>query len=89
MLRGIIFPDIKVDGDLIIDGHHRYLASMLAGRSLSTTPYAKSAATTVCEWEKVVLVKDDWDTAAKIYMLNEQDAKYNNIEIEEIIKLLK
>ena len=38
MSIGIKFPSIKVDGDLIIDGHHRYLASLLAGKTLDTIP---------------------------------------------------
>ena len=30
----------------------------------------------------------NWDTAAKIKMLNQQDADYNNITIEEMLELL-
>jgi hypothetical protein len=40
MSVGIKFKDIKTDGDLIIDGHHRFLASLLANRNL----YKKSNA---------------------------------------------
>ncbi len=34
MLVGIKFPSIKIDDNLIIDGHHRYLASLLANTDL-------------------------------------------------------
>jgi hypothetical protein len=89
MSIGIKFPSIKVDGDLIIDGHHRYLASLLAGTNLDTVPSSKTSATVVYEWETVILVTDDWDTDAKIRMLNEKDAKFNAIAIEKITELLK
>lgn len=89
MSIGIKFPSIKVDGDLIIDGHHRYLASLLVGCKLDTAPSIKTSATVEFEWNKVVLDDDDWDTDAKIRMLNEEDAKYNGIKIDKITELLK
>ena len=89
MSIGIKFPSIKVDGDLIIDGHHRYIASLLAGITLDTIPSSKTSATVVIGWDAVVLVTDDWDTDAKIRMLNEQDANFNGIDIDKITELLK
>jgi hypothetical protein len=89
MSIGIKFPSIKVDGDLIIDGHHRYLASLLVGCTLDIAPSIKTSATVVSEWNKVVLDVDDWDTDAKIRMLNEEDARYNGIKIDKIAELLK
>ena len=41
MKIGIKFSGIKVDGDLIIDGHHRYLASLLAEICPESTPQIK------------------------------------------------
>jgi hypothetical protein len=89
MQIGITFPSIKVDGDLIIDGHHRYLASLLANKTLETIPSFKTLATKETLWKDIIFDSDDWDTEAKIKMLNEEDAKYNNIEIEKIIEILK
>jgi len=89
MSIGIKFPSIKVDGDLIIDGHHRYLASLLAQTTLDTVPSRKTSATIVIGWDNVILVTDDWDTDAKISMLNEKDANFNGIEIDKITELLK
>jgi len=45
MCFGIKFQSIKVDGNLIIDGHHRYLASLLSGVTLDTIPSTKTSAT--------------------------------------------
>ena len=89
MSIGIKFPSIKVDGNLIIDGHHRYIASLLAGTTLDAVPSSKTSATIVIEWDTVILVTEDWDTDAKIKMLNEEDANFNGIEIDKITELLK
>ena len=89
MSLDIKFPSIKVVDDLIIDGHHRYLASLLAGCAMDRVPSIKTSATVVFEWNSVVLDADDWDTDAKIRMLNEEDAKYNGIKIDKITELLK
>lgn len=88
MSLGIMFSGIKVVDNLIIDGHHRYLASLLANKKLDIYSSNRTTATTVTEWESVVFVDDDWDTKAKIEMLNEQDAKYNDVSLDEIIKLV-
>ena len=89
MLIGIKFPSLKIHGDLMIDGHHRYLASMLAGIPLDTVPTGKSSATSVTKWSEVMLVLDDWDTEAKIKMLNEIDASFNGIAVELLTELLQ
>lgn len=41
MLNGDKFPDIKVDGDIIVDGHHRYIASRIANVNIGTVPGAR------------------------------------------------
>ncbi len=89
MCAGINFSGKKVDKNLICDGHHRYLASLLAHFPIDRIPANISSATTVVHWESVIFEEEDWDTSAKINMLNEQDAKYNNISIEKIVELLQ
>ena len=89
MSIGIKFSGIKVADNLIIDGHHRYLASLLANYELERIPSNTTSATVVTDWSLVEFVDEDWDTEAKIKMLNELDAKYNNIPLEDIAALLK
>lgn len=89
MSAGIKFPGIKVENSLICDGHHRYIASILANFPLDRIPGNVTSATTIVYWESVTFEDEDWDTSAKINMLNEQDADYNNIPIEKIVVLLK
>lgn len=89
MTIGIKFAGIKVQDNIICDGHHRYLASILANFSIEKIPGIKTIATTPIDWKSIVFEEEDWDTPAKIKMLNEQDAAYNNISIERILELLK
>ncbi len=89
MLAGIKFSTIKVENKMICDGHHRYLASLLANFAIETIPTAITSATIIIDWQSVIFEHEDWDTQAKINMLNEQDANYNNMSYEEIVGLLE
>jgi len=89
MATGIKFSNIKVADGLIIDGHHRYLASLLADFKLETVISSSTSATEITDWITIDYVDEDWDTQAKIKMLNEEDAKYNAVSIDEIVELLK
>lgn len=89
MSAGIKFSGIKVEDNLICDGHHRYIASILANFPLERIPGSTTSATSPVDWKSVTFEEEDWDTVAKIDMLNEQDAEYNNITIEKIVELLK
>lgn len=89
MSAGIKFSEIKVENNLICDGHHRYIASLLANFSLERIQGNVTSATTEIQWKSVIFEDEDWDTEAKINMLNQQDAIYNNILLAKIIELLK
>lgn len=87
MIVGIRFFEIKVQNGIICDWHHRYLASLLAKYEIERIPSVATAE--VVDWNVVVFVEDDWDTIAKIQMLNEKDAEFNNIPIGDLNKLLQ
>jgi hypothetical protein len=89
MLIGIKFSSIKIVDNLIIDGHHRYLASRLANVELDRVMSSITSATQITEWSLIDYVNEDWDTQAKIKMLNEEDAEYNKLPIDKIVDLLK
>ncbi len=89
MSAGIQFPGIKIENNLICDGHHRYIASLLAKFQLEKLPGKTASATTAVDWRCVIFEEEDWDTNAKIKMLNEQDAAFNNMPIEQVAALLK
>lgn len=89
MLAGIKIPAIKVEGDFICDGHHRYVASLLAQYPLKRISWVTTSATTLIDWKTVSFDKGDWDTEDEINLRNREDAEYNNILIEKIVELLK
>lgn len=89
MSAGIKFPEIKIENDVICDGHHRYIASLLASFPLDKLPGKTTSATVVTDWKLVEFEEEDWDTKAKIRMLNEHDAEFNNIPLEKVVELLK
>lgn len=88
MTVNLKFYPIQVAEDLIIDGHHRYLASLLSQSAISSTPSSKTVATIRYSWEDIDYVEEEWDTPHKIQMLNKLDAEYNNLTLEKLIVLL-
>jgi hypothetical protein len=86
MIIGIKFKEIKVENNLICDGHHRYLASCLAQCAIEQT--ASISTSLAIDWKSIDFDEEDWDTEAKIRVLNEQDANYNDIPMEKLVELL-
>lgn len=89
MINGIKFDDIKVCDTLIIDGHHKYISSLLAKIQLDKAKSSKTSATMEYKWNEVEFVEEEWDTDDKIKRLNELDAKFNEISLEKLIELTK
>ena len=87
MMNGIKFDDIKVCDTLIIDGHHRYVSSLLANIKIDEAKSSKTSATIEYNWTDVEFVEEEWDTEDKIKRLNELDAEFNNIPLEKIIEI--
>ncbi|MFC4477190.1 hypothetical protein [Flavobacterium chungangensis] len=84
MVNGIKFDDIKIFENLVIDGHHRYISSLLAEIEIGKIKSLKSSATKEYKWNDIEFDENDWDTDSKIQYLNERDAEYNQIDIETI-----
>lgn len=89
MIAGIKILPIKVEGNFICDGHHRYVASLLAKYSLERVSWVTTSATTVIDWKTMSFDESDWDTEDEINLRNRQDAEYNSVSIEEIVEMLK
>ena len=89
MKAGIYFTPLKVDGSLLCDGHHRYIASLLSGKEIEKVPTLSASSVKAIQWADVVFEEDEWDTEAKINMLNEQDALYNGIALQKLLALLQ
>jgi hypothetical protein len=87
MCIGIKFDEIKVCDGIIIDGHHRYVSSLLANYEIGQVPSSKTSATVPCEWKTVEFVDEEWDTEAKIAERNRQDAEYNRVDLSILIRI--
>lgn len=59
MQHGIKFDDIKVCDDFVTDGHHRYVASILANVNIIKNPFPKTSATVEYEWVNVEFVDEE------------------------------
>lgn len=88
MRAGIVFLSIKVEHPFICDGHHRYIASLLSDTTLEASPGLLAKAAIKTNWKDVTFVEDDWDTEAKVKILNQRDAHYNNIPLKKLIELI-
>lgn len=89
MKIGIKFTEIKIDNGLICDGHHRYIASILANVNIAKTHSLRTSASQEISWHSVTFDENDWDSTAKIDLLNQQDATYNDISLETLMEMLK
>lgn len=65
MMVGIKFDVIKVSENIIIDGHHRYISSLLANASIEKTLTIKPSAIEIYDWKNVEFVSEEWDTQLK------------------------
>ncbi|HVI47467.1 MAG TPA: hypothetical protein VM802_21520 [Chitinophaga sp.] len=88
MISGLSFTAIKVVDNLICNGHHRYIASCLAGISIGIDPYVITNATEKKNWELVHLDENDWESEDDINIHNQKDAEVNNMKMSELQDLL-
>ena len=84
MSHGLKFDDIKICGDLVIDGHHRYISSLLANKDCGTVFTNRTSATRTYDWSEVKFVENEWDTPEKINKLNKDDAEFNGMPLKDI-----
>ena len=89
MLFGIKFDIIKVNDNVIIDGHHRYISSELAKTVIEKMTYPRTSATIEYSWNDVHFVNEEWDTEYRILDLNKLDAKHNDLSLEKMIEISK
>lgn len=89
MRLGIKFPEIKVYNNIIIDGHHRYLASKIASIDLQKINFTEVNNLKSKGWQELLFDETDWDTPEQILKHIQTDAQYNKISIEKLLSLLE
>jgi hypothetical protein len=60
LLRGVVAPAIKVDGKIIVDGNHRYVAGRIFGQEPAIQPWAGGNPSRVIPWDKLPISPNDW-----------------------------
>ncbi len=60
MLGEINIPPIKDDGNIIVDGNHRYIASRIAGVEIGIQQWTGARIDKVVEWIKIFIDSVDW-----------------------------
>jgi hypothetical protein len=89
MSVGLRFKEIQVLDQLICDGHHRFVASLMANYPIEVSAGIKTSATIQYKWQDVVLEEGDWDTPLGIKEWNKRDAHFNGLSFTELMALLK
>ncbi len=79
MLIGVQFPPILIKGNQIINGHHRFIASQLAGIKLDSIPWEASKGTSIFRWDEITIDQIDWDTTEAIRAYHLEDSKSYNL----------
>lgn len=89
MQIGVRFAPLKICDDIIIDGHHRYIAACLSGISCEFVPAQSSSNLMKEKWPSFRIVSEDWDTPQIIQEMNITVAKYNNINLDILNQLIE
>ncbi len=89
MKAGLEFNAIKVCENLIIDSHHRYIASILAEKKIASFNWPKNHQQTVFNWNEVSLSSVDYDDPSEVDYHNFNDAKMNGIDVQYVRNILK
>lgn len=89
MLKGIPFDDINVDEPVVVNGHHRYVCSLITGKPIGRNPWTKPMNAVQYEWADVLVDEKDWDRDEDVTMHNENDAHKMGIDVRVLDKLIE
>jgi hypothetical protein len=53
-------PPIKIEGQAIVDGHHRYISCCFVGVEVERHPYCRPKANEITNWDLVVVDEEDY-----------------------------
>jgi hypothetical protein len=60
LLAGEVAPAIKVDGVMIVDGNHGYIASRIAGLPVAIQPWAGGRPSNAVPWNDLRIDENFW-----------------------------
>jgi hypothetical protein len=74
------FASIQVDGDLIVNGHHRYICSEILKSNLEQINWMRPEGATALAWRDVVIEEIDFDQPEEILQHNLNDARISGLD---------
>lgn len=86
MQQNIRFADISIHEGVIVNGHHRYIASLFAGITVGNVEGGRPNAQ-INDWKSIEVITEDWDTKAKLLIINQDDADFNGLSLEKVIEI--
>ncbi len=81
MKLGIEFEHIRVNDSRIVDGHHRYVCSILSETEIGINDWPIPSSAINCNWAAVIINEDDYEDAEMIQKHNLRDAELNDVDI--------
>tara|TARA_B110000967_G_C18880067_1_gene560530 strand:+ start:1222 stop:1599 length:378 start_codon:yes stop_codon:yes gene_type:complete len=81
MKLGIRFDNIRVNNSRIIDGHHRYICSILSESEIGIDEWRIGFTAVDHEWSTITVVENDYEDKDQIRAHNERDAEINGVDI--------
>ncbi len=81
MKLGIEFDNIRVNGSRIVDGHHRYVCSILSEIEIGINDWPIPSTAVNCNWNDVIINEEDYEDAEMILKHNIRDAELNDVDI--------
>lgn len=81
MQLGIKFDNIRVNGSRIVNGHHRYICSILSETEIGIDEWPIGSTAVDNEWSCFVVVEDDYEDEDQVIEHNKRDAEINGVDI--------
>tara|TARA_R110000744_G_scaffold366389_1_gene475424 strand:- start:210 stop:587 length:378 start_codon:yes stop_codon:yes gene_type:complete len=81
MKLGIEFDNIRVNGSRIVDGHHRYVCSILSEIEIGINDWPIPSTAVNCSWVDVIINEEDYEDAEMILKHNIRDAELNDMDV--------
>jgi len=88
MQNNLFVPTITVAGNILCDGHHRYLAAVLIKTEIRTKPGELSRDQPIFELTNLDFQRSDWDKPADIERYMQEAADFYHRDLAEIRNLL-
>lgn len=84
MKVGVQFDNIRVKDDLVINGRHRYICSLLSNKGIDISPWSRPSPIIVCSWREIEIDLFDWESKEEIEHHNRMDAFKSGLNINEL-----